>query len=62
MRGRIQGGGSTAVQRDKKLWDCQVAREKKNQQRKQMDVEPVYVSIPQLHNFTAAVPVLEDTF
>lgn len=28
--GSIEGGRSTAVQRDKKLWDCQVEREKKS--------------------------------
>lgn len=40
LGGRIQGGRSTAVQRDKKLWDCRVEREKKKKkQRRQMDIE-----------------------
>lgn len=37
--GRSQGGGSTAVHRDKKLWDfCVESEQKKVKKRKQMDM------------------------
>lgn len=56
--GRIRGGRSTAVQRDKKLWDCRVERKKKKQ-RKQMDIEAlcvcVCVCVLQLHCSGASI-------